>query len=304
VRRIDLRLLIAALSLLGLGSGPVAPVQGGYSTEPLSEPVFDPARVAVETTVFNNWLLSEYEGLGPESMKGPREHLYSLIDSWIPVIYERDGAVWPRETDIVLAILFSWSEKLGAYGGHLVHNALKPDTVEDLQPTMRVPDAFALSLEGDLLRVRSKAGGWSVAVPYYFMIWNMNAFDAVAGPRTELIAISTGAARHAGREGHSQATLMLMYGPGARIDEFAPYWSTKLGIEGSESAQVLPIRDLVSRKTLDTATGLRTELVVWQDTSGAFAIAYLGIDGTHQSNRPHFIDFLRAIRSDAERGHR
>lgn len=42
-------------------------VQGGYSTGPLKNPVFDSAKVAVETAAFNNWLNGNYASLCPMS---------------------------------------------------------------------------------------------------------------------------------------------------------------------------------------------------------------------------------------------
>jgi hypothetical protein len=68
-------------------------MQGGYSTQPLRDPIFDMARVTAETTAINNWLNANYQRLSHAEMKGPREHLYYLVDSRIKDTYARTGAV-------------------------------------------------------------------------------------------------------------------------------------------------------------------------------------------------------------------
>jgi hypothetical protein len=40
---------------------------------------------------------------------------------------------------------------------------------------------------------------------------------------------------------------------------------------------------------------LHTEFASWTEKQGPFAVVYLGVDGTYQWNRPHFLDFLRAV---------
>ena len=58
-------------------------------------------------------------------MKGPREHLYYLIDSYVKNLYSNDKRIIPEQHDLILDILFSWVERLGVYGGALVYNFLK-----------------------------------------------------------------------------------------------------------------------------------------------------------------------------------
>jgi len=275
-------------------------IQGGYSTKPLEVAVFDPAKVAVEAVVFNNWLNDNYSSLTDEAMKGPREHLYYLIDSWVSSLYERDKVIFPAKHDLVLQTFFSWAERLGVYGGHLVYNALKDAKAEPMPALMEIPPVFALSLDHDMLHVDSEQGGWSVAVPYYFMIWNINEFDANDGPRTQLLAVSTSAAAHKGIEGHSQATLMLLSGSREDAATFEKYWGAALGFTGDESRQELPILGLKSTVRFDEATSLHSELTSWQSDSGPIVISYTGMNGAYQSNRVHFIDFLRSVRRDTD----
>ncbi len=180
--------------------------QQGYTTSILREPVFELAQVVVEVTAINNWLNSNYEKLTYEQMKGPREHLYYLIDSYIKNLYAKEKRIIPEQHDLVLEILFSWAERLGVYGGALVYNSIKSTESAEMPPLMKLPDQISLEIDGDLLAISAKEEGWSVKIPYYFMIWNVNDFSATNGMRTQLVTLSTGASVDKSEAGRSQAT--------------------------------------------------------------------------------------------------
>lgn len=273
-------------------------IQGGYSTKPLGVAVFEHAKVAVNSAAFNNWLNDNYSSLTAETAQGPREHLYYNINSWISYLYQRDGIVRPSQHDLILQTFFSWSERLGVYGGNLVYNAIKSEQAPAMSPLMPVPDAYSLSFRKDMFHVESKRGAWSVSFPYYFMIGNMNEFDAKDGPRTQLLMVSTAAAAHQDMDGHSQATLMMMAGPGEDSTEFIEYWKKLLGFTGSEPTRELPVGTLVSRAKYDATTSIHSEYTSWQTKSGPIVVSYIGLNGTYQWNRPHFIDFLRSLHTN------
>jgi hypothetical protein len=232
---VRLRLLIVAGCLV-LGAALVTadePDKGvpqpGYTTTTLRAPLFDPAIVDAEARAIDVWLRTNYKKLKPEQIAGPREHLYHLIDSRVKDLYAREGRIFPKTHDPVLETLFSWSDRLGIYGGALVFNALRAPGRTEMPWSLALPRGFTMSLKGDLLEVRSNVGDWSVTVPYYFMIWNVNDFTATGGSRTQLIAVSTGAAADVSPAGRSQATLTLMFSPGADAETVASYWRERLG---------------------------------------------------------------------------
>lgn len=296
VNYVCIALVVLALLPSRAATEPTQKIQGGYSVQPLSRAVFDPARVTVEAVGYNEWLINNQSSLGtPESMKGPREHLYYLIDSWVKTIYARDGVVLPVHHDALLQTFFSWAERLGTFGGHLVYNAVKSDQFPEMSPLLEAPSGFDVALRQDMLKVSSSRGHWSVEVPYYFMIWNIIEWDAKDGPRTQLVAVSTGAATHEGQDGHSQATLMLLFGPGSDGDSFTEYWARHLGFNGKEEARSLNVRSLQTRHRLDKSQNMHSEYTSWTSPHGHFVVAYLGINGAYQWNRPHFIDFVRSI---------
>ncbi len=297
----------AGLAIVGLcttqaaaGPAPDA-IQAGYSTATLREPLFDAARVAVEVPALNNWLNLNRENLSQQQMRGPREHLFYLIDSRVKQLYESTGAVMPAEPDAQLQTLFSWAERLGVFGGALVYDSLRrPDAPPGV--TLRpVPETLSLELNGDAFELASAVGDWSVAFPYYFMVWRLDDFDAKSGMRTQLAGISTGTARHEGVEGYSQATLLLMFSPGADHAAFSSYWTTQFGVADQLPAGTTDLAKLKTRVLYDPATHLHSEAVLWQTPQGSFALIYSGIDGTYQWNRAHFLDFFRSVSTPAER---
>jgi hypothetical protein len=263
---------------------------------PLRDPIFEPARVALETRRISNWLGANLHKLSYEQMKGPRESLYYLIDSRVKQLYAEEKRVLPKAHDPTLETLFAWSERLGVFGGSHVFNAVKKPEALPMAPAMVLPAGISLGLVKDLFAVQSELG-WSVRFPYYFMIWNVNDFTATGGSRTQLLAVSTGAARDKSDLGHSQATLLLLYAPDTKIESVNDYWTKKLGIVATVKPEPLNVRGLQSRHVLDKPLRLHKEITTWSGPSGSFAVIYTGIDGTYQWNRPHFLDFVRAVKS-------
>lgn len=274
--------------------------QEGYSFEPLNNPVFEYAHVVVDVTVFNNWLNTNYSKLNAETMKGPREHLYYLLCSYISALYELDKVILPKEHDLILEILFSWSERLGVFGGSLVYNKVKTENMKPMTELMKIPDSFALSLDNDLYLLEAKSNVWSVKFPYYFMVGNMNDFQATNGMETQLVSISTGATKDNTKAGRSQGTLMLIYSPSNEFESFSEYWLSQLGIPIDTKTNELGVNNLKSRSVFDDASLLRKEVTFMSSDNGSYAVAYLGMDGTYQANRQHYLDFLNQLQTPNE----
>lgn len=273
-----------------------SPVQGGYSTEPLARAVFDPAFVAVDAVNFNNWLTENIGRMTWDSAKGPREHLFYLIDSWVKSHSDGATRVWPDGEDALLAMLFSWAEPLGVHGGSQIHNALKPADMPAAEAILPIPSGFEVDLRNDTLVLSTD--DWSVPVPFYFMIWRLQDLQPRNGPRTTVAVISTGAAKHEGVEGHSQSTLMLLYGPGASGPGFSGYWLPLNGFDGTEPLASTESQLRPSRRRFDAENRIRFEIVEWATDAGAYVLVYSGVEGPYEWNRPHFLDFLRALETE------
>jgi len=292
---------LLAICFAGFAHGADAPKetpQPGYSTAPLRESVFDMARVAVESATISNWLSEKYAALDEPRKERMRERLYYLIDSYIAQKYREEGAILSRKPDFMLETLFAWAEPLGVYGGNLVHAAVKDPKGqgEALVPDLPLLPAMNLSLRGDLFNL--KADGWEVAFPYYFMIGRVGNVPNAGGKPAEMVIISTGAAKDKSTTGHSQATLMVVYSAGGELAPFKAFWEKLIPISAGDERVELGVRGLTSQRNFDDKLQLHRELVAWKTPQGVIAVAYLGNEGTYQWNREHFLDFLRALRTE------
>jgi len=271
------------------------PPQPGYSFEPLNNPVFEYAQTVVDVAKFNNWLNANYSKLNTETMKGPREYLYYLLSSYISELYKRDKIIMPNKHDLVLQTLFSWTERLGVYGGSLVYNQIKSEKMKPMPELMKIPGSFNLSLNNDLYILKSKTNTWSVKFPYYFMIGIMNDFQATNGMKTQLVSISTGATKDNTKAGRSQGTLMLIYSPSNEFKSFSEFWLSQFEIPVDTKINELGVNNLKSKSTFDGVSLLHKEVTFIQSNNGSYAVAYLGMDGTFQANRQHYLDFLNQL---------
>ncbi len=269
--------------------------QEGYSVEILSQPIFNAAEVAVEAAALNNWLNENHEKLTSEQQTDVREFLYYLIDSHVKNIYAREGQILPKEPDLILQILFFWSERLGVYGGSSVFNKIRLPSEPEMSVLLQPPASIAIGMSGDLIRIESTSKKWGFNIPYYFMPYMVTEFTATNGTPTQFLAISTGAARDESDSGRSQATLMLIFSPDVDFLEFKEFWTGQIGIPPDATKSELNFRELTASYYYDAATKIHTEAMIWQAGSGAFALTYGGVDGTYQWNRQHFLDFLASL---------
>lgn len=283
----------APLPLLAEQTLPEVPQQG-YSVEPLHSPLFDETQTIVETNKIINWLNSHIQSLSYDQMKGPREYLYYLIDSRVKQIYAADKRVLPSKADPVLEALFSWSEPLGVFGGAYAFNAVKSPDRPARTPGLQLPQGIEMTLNKDLFTLSSTLG-WSITFPYYFMTWDVRDETPEGGPRTQLVILSTGAAKDASVGGRSQATIMFLFSPNKDSEFPESYWSEKMGIGADVKPTSLGIRSLQSRHVVDDVLKLHKEITSWSASNGTYTVAYLGNEGTYEWNRPHFLDFLRMV---------
>ena len=268
----------------------------GYADGPLQKPVFDSARVLVESVGINNWLNENYARLLPQQTQGVREHLHALIDSQIKEIYARDKSILPKKSDPVLATLFSWVGRMGVYGADETYRAVRGTVPMEPPPGPRPPDGFTVVLQGDLLKVTSTAGGWEVLVPYHFFIFTLSNAVGADGKRTEAAVISTGSAPDSARPGYSQATLAIFFTPGESLESFTKVWLGRFDIVASLPTSKIESTLFESRTSYDARTRLHKEVAFLSSVKGSFVVLYSGLDGTYQWNRPHFISFLAGLR--------
>jgi hypothetical protein len=272
----------------------------GYSTAPLNAPVFNYEEVLVDSAVFNNWLNTNYSKLDSVSMKGPREHLYYLLSSYVSELNKTRGLILPKEHDLILETLFSWAERLGVYGAHLFYNQVKSAKSTTMPELMEVSEGIKISTNNDMYKIQSIDGNWSIKIPYYFMIGIINEFVTTDGMATQLVSFSTGAAKDKTQAGRSQSTLMFIHSPTSNTKELADYWLSQFEISDNTKATALGISSLESFYTYNEESQLHKEIAFLTFPTGSYLVAYLGMDGAFQANRQHFLDFLLQVNTTQE----
>lgn len=300
------RHILTAVLALFLASSSTAgaedPLANGYAASPLADPIFTPEQIATEVARVNNWLIENHGKLDPNRRQTVREGLYSLLSSYVAQRHADGAPLLPTQDDLLMRTIFTWSEPLGVYGAHHVYNELIArsglEDVPEMPALAPLPEAFATGLEGDMLTLRSDRGGWSVRIPFWFMPFAVSEFDTKGGPRTQLVMLATGAAKHEGLPGHSQSTIRLFVGPGQVGGDFARYWAEALGFDTGSERLPLPIEGLTARKRFDEEAKIHSEMVSWAGNNGPLVVYYAGAPGPYEKNRVHFLDFLRSLRGN------
>ena len=282
------RILVAAVSLAFCGNASASP----YAAEPWEKPALDQARVLVEAVAVSNWLNANYSHLSAAQAQGVREHIHALIDSRVKELYSTTKLLMPAKPDPILASLYSWVGRLGVYGGDDVYDAIRGTYPVQPSPGPQPPEGLALALRGDTLSLSSLAGGWRVAVPFTFFIFDLRNTSEPDGKRTEVAAISMGSAPDIAAPGYSQATLAIIFTDGAERETFEQVWAERFGVPLEVVPSAVGIAAFTSRTAYDEKTRLHKEVVFVSSSKGSIAILYAGLDGTYQWNRPHFLSFL------------
>ncbi|MEM9177032.1 MAG: hypothetical protein AAGC67_17570 [Myxococcota bacterium] len=292
----------AALLVLPREAHATERLPNGYAAAPLSDPIFTEEEVAKALARLNNWLIQNASKLDNERRQKTREGLYTILASHVAHRHAKGAPLLPLEDDLIMRTIFSWAEPLGVYGGHHVFNRLrgqmKGEAIPEMPALIALPDSFTVDLEGDMLALRSTRGGWSARVPFWFMPFSISEFDTKNGPRTQLVMLSTGAARHEGIPGLSQSNLRLFAGPGQVGGDFARYWRETFGFGPDTERLKLPIDGLVSRKQFDAEARIHSEIVSWAGNNGPLVVYYAGPPGPYEKNRAHFLDFVRSLRGE------
>lgn len=295
----SIKLVLMAIGVIVILSDSISIAQNGnsYSRKPLSDPIRDVAKNLVEFMALNNWLNVNYESAPAERHQALKERLYSIIDSHVKHYFASKESLLPADSDFVLTQCFAWATTMGVYGAHSVLEKLNSNIADSLQVTAPIPTSFNLTVQGEMFDLSSAWGNWRVDFPYYFMVHKLLQYKANNDLQTQIASISTGFGKHSDNDGYSQSTIMIVYSPEGVSKTFDSFWLESFGLSPENSTDD-SINGLSIYKKLDTSLSMHYELVFPKTTKGAMAVVFLGIPGTYQHNRPHFIDFLNHLELD------
>lgn len=266
-----------------------------WSTAPLKDTIYSAEEVATDSETLLAWLATNYASLTDKEKAEPRSKLYNLIDAHIKQLHLTSGAFTFAKADPLLEKLFFWAEKLGAYGGSLVYNAIKSSAAPALDQSLMPPEGFSLTFNEGLYHVKSTTEGWGLHLPYNFILSTITRFKAGNGLPTEILVFTFGTAATDNKGLSDKSSIMLIRSPGARKRKFSTYWKEQFGITRSAERVELGVKDITSQTEYDDQSGLQVEIALWSDADGQFAISYTGSKQAHAKNRPHFINVLQAL---------
>lgn len=267
-----------------------------FSSAPLSSPSAMPSDSLPGTPqAFLGWLRAQDSSALNSQAQEIREHLYALIGEIARRRYASAHTVDLPVGDSTLAQLFTWADKFGVPGAGTVALAINPKAEKPV--TQDPGDGFHLSFSTSAFSLATDNGKWMVRFPYFFMIGPTTRQHLANGIDNDVVTLSTlTAANSAAVGGASQATILLLSGQTADLPSYAAFWLHQLQLSPGDTTTNPVPQATRSYRHFDPASHLWTELIALKIPSGSLVVVYIGLDGTYQTNRPHFLDLLSSLR--------
>jgi hypothetical protein len=239
-----------------------------------------------EQKAFQAWVSQNGPRLTPEQRQRVHERLYAYISARAKQL---DGR-FPEKGDTAAFELFRFGASMGAVGADRVARALYPDPAK--LPSPASISGFDLSLRPPLFQLASDDGSWAVCYPYYFMTAPSGRQRLSSGILTEVAVLSTLFAADSGPAGSSQATVLLAAAPVMDSTRHISAWVTQLGVRPTA---VPPEGGPGAWYASSSSDQMRRLVVVRRLPHRVLVIAYLGLPGTFETNRPHFFNLLSTL---------
>ena len=274
---------------------PVA-VSQSFSSAPLSSPSAMPSDSLPGTPqAFVGWLRAQDSSVLNSQAQEIREHLYAIIGAIARRRYASAHTVDLPVGDSTLAQLFTWADKFGVPGAGTVALGINPQAPRPLTPDPE--DGFQLSFSAPGFSLATNNGKWMVRFPYFFMIGPTTRQHLANGIDNDVVTLSTlTAANSASVGGASQATILLLSGQTADLPSYTAFWLQQLQLSPADTTANPVPQATRSYRHFDPTSHMWTELVALRIPSGSLVVVYVGLDGTYQTNRPHFLDLLSSLR--------
>lgn len=269
--------IIAAIAPASLGAQ-------AWDPAPLRSPTPIPRDgLPLERAAFFQWLRGS--SLSPDDNQKARERVYTYVSETA----KRDAGAFPTQGDTAALTLFRSAVSLGVQGADLILAVLDPQAGGSLGP---IPPGLKLSLEPPVFTLRSDDSTWAVCFPYYFMPALAGRQTPNNGVLTEIAVLSTLVAPDSGESGASQATIFIAAAPIADSANHAALWTRQLGVNPVPApGPSMPGQWFRSPE----GERMHREAVIRRLPQRVVILAYVGLAGTYESNRPHFLDLLRTL---------
>jgi hypothetical protein len=224
-----------------------------------------------------------------------REHLYALVAQAVKQRFASIQATEPPTGDSALAQFFEWADRFGVHGASNVAQAIGTEPAPAVTP--QLTDGFHLTYATPSFSLATDNGKWMVRFPYYFMVGDITRQRLANGIENDVATLSTlTAANSEPRGGASQATILILSAQTPDLPSYVAFWLQQLQVAPTDTVPNPVPQATRTYRRFDTESGLWKEVVALKIPSGSMIVAYIGLDGTYQVNRPHFLDVLRSLR--------
>jgi hypothetical protein len=288
-----IRGVVAACAML---AAPGAAAGQNFSSAPLSAPAAMPSDSLLSTPqAFLDWLRTHDSSAFSSHEQEIREHLYALIGEIARRRFALTHTIDLPMGDSTLAQLFTWADRFGVPGAGDVARAINPQGTGSVTPDPG--NGFQLSFSGPGFSLATDHGKWMVRFPYFFMIGPTTRQHLANGMDNDVVTLSTlTAANSPPTGGASQATILILSGQTPDLPAYVAFWLRQLQISPADTTANPVPQATRSYRHFDASSQLWTELVALRIPSGSLVVVYVGLDGTYQANRPHFLDLLTSLR--------
>ena len=266
----------------------VAPVEapvGGASPLGTTTPVPNDG-LPHDRVGFFQWLARNGSRLSEAESQRVRERIYVYVSE----MAKSRGGQLPPAGDSTAVRLFRSAVSAGVAGADLVLQTLEGRPRSDASSL--VPPGLRLSFKPPSFTLGSDDGAWAVCFPYYFMPSPVGRQTMPNGVTTELATLSTLFAPDRGAPGSSQATILIAAAPVADSAAHVAQWIEQLGVNRSRGGGSARPGEWYAASATD---GMQREAVILRLPTRVVLVAYLGLPGTFEANRPHFLDLLRTL---------
>lgn len=267
-----------------------------FSTAPLSTPSTMPSdSMPVTPRAFFEWVRGQDSSTVAARAQQIREHLYALIAVAVKQRFASSHATALATGDTAFAQLFEWADGFGVPGAADVAEAIGPRNGSSVTP--HPSDGFQLTFSAPVFSLATDHGKWMVRFPYFFMIGTVTRQRLANGIESDVATLSTLTAPNSGGiGGASQATILILSAQTSDLPSYAAFWLQQMQIAPTDTVANPVAQATRSYRHFDAGSRLWKELVALKIPSGSLVVAYIGLDGTYQANRPHFLDLLTSLR--------
>ena len=263
---------------------PTLLIAQAWDPSPLKSPTPIPRDgLPLERAAFFHWLRTS--ALSDDENQKARERVYTYVS----VLAKRYAGAFPSAGDTAAISLFRSAASLGVAGADRVLAALSSEASKEPAP---IAPGLKLSFQPPLFSLASDDSAWVVCFPYYFMPAPAGRQTPNNGVSTEIAVLSTLVAPDSGEAASSQATIFIAAAPISDSADHATLWIRQLGVSPVAAPGVsIPGQWFRSPE----AQPMRREAVIRKLPQRVVILAYIGLPGTFESNRPHFLDLLRTL---------